>query len=77
VVQHGHNGIVVPARSSESLAAAIEKLLGDSQLRMQLARRSRELAVLHFAQDAVVDHVLALYDELLNREESAFQTACS
>jgi glycosyltransferase involved in cell wall biosynthesis len=70
VVQDGLNGIVVPRRSPEGLAGAIEQLLADSRMRMQMGKQSRELAVRDFSQEAVVRHVLALYDELLHSGEA-------
>jgi glycosyltransferase involved in cell wall biosynthesis len=70
VVKDGLNGFVVPPRSLEALAGAIEKPVSDSEMRTQMGRKSRELAIRDFGQDAVVRHVLALYDELLNSSEA-------
>ena len=63
VVQHEVNGIVVPPRAPEALAAAIQKLLVDPVLRRRMARQSRELATREFAEEAVVRQTLVLYDE--------------
>ncbi len=44
LVQEGWNGFVVPPRDPAHLAAAMERLAGDSALRMEMGSRSRERA---------------------------------
>jgi glycosyltransferase involved in cell wall biosynthesis len=65
VVQNGVNGFVVQPRNPGALAAAIEKLLSDPGMRIQMASQSRELALREFAEEAVVRQSLALYDDLI------------
>jgi glycosyltransferase involved in cell wall biosynthesis len=42
IIQHESSGLLVAERSRQALARAIESLLADAELRMQIARRGRE-----------------------------------
>ena len=64
VVRHNENGILIPARSSSALAAAIRTLLEDQELRRRLGQRGREIAVEEFSEQRVIADTLALYDEI-------------
>jgi len=64
VVEHGVNGLVVPARDAVALADAIEKLVRDPALRQALGREGRRKVCQEFAQEKVVRETLALYEEL-------------
>jgi glycosyltransferase involved in cell wall biosynthesis len=65
IVREGVNGFLVPARDSDGLANAIAKLLGSPDLRGQLGRAGRDIAVKEFAVEIVVEKTLALYRALL------------
>ena len=65
IVRQGVNGLLVPAQDVAALAGAIERLLQDPGLRVEMAHRGREIAVNEFSQQAVVDQTLELYRELL------------
>jgi len=65
IVREGINGLLVPARDSKSLAAAIARLLRSPDLRERLGRTGREIAVREFAVEIVVEKTLALYRALL------------
>ena len=65
IVRQGVNGLLVPAQDVAALADAIERLLQDPGLRVEMAHRGREIAVNEFSQQAVVDQTLELYRELL------------
>jgi glycosyltransferase involved in cell wall biosynthesis len=45
VIQDGSNGLLVPPGDVPAMAAALERLLGDSALRSQLGQQAREDAV--------------------------------
>jgi glycosyltransferase involved in cell wall biosynthesis len=57
------NGLLVPARDSAALAAALERLVASPELRERFGRRSREKAVSEFADEVVVAATLDLYAE--------------
>jgi glycosyltransferase involved in cell wall biosynthesis len=65
IVRQGINGRVVPPANSAALAEAIEELLKDPAIRLQMARRGREIVVNEFSQEMIAEQTLALYSELL------------
>jgi glycosyltransferase involved in cell wall biosynthesis len=56
-------GLTVPARDPAALRAALERLLGDRELRRRLGAAGRERALRHFSWEAVTDATLAAYAE--------------
>jgi glycosyltransferase involved in cell wall biosynthesis len=64
VVEHGHNGLLVPPRTPTALAAALGTLARDPELRSEMGRRGRERAVAEFSLDRVVGATLAVYRRL-------------
>jgi len=70
VVRHGDNGLVVPPRQSAPLAAALEQLVQDSDLRRCMGARGRERAVAEFSVDRITAETLQLYAELLGSRET-------
>jgi glycosyltransferase involved in cell wall biosynthesis len=61
LVVDGETGLVVPPRDPQELRAALERLLGDRELRRRLGDAGRERARERFAWDAVTDATLAAY----------------
>jgi len=61
IVIDGYNGLLVPARDSQALAAAIERLLQDAGLRQRFGACGRALVEAEFAEERVVEQTLALY----------------
>jgi glycosyltransferase involved in cell wall biosynthesis len=64
VVEHGANGLLVPARDPIALAQALRLLARDSELRLAMGRRGRERAIADFSLDGVVAATLAIYERL-------------
>lgn len=68
VVAEADNGRIVDSRDPIALADAMEWMLDlDAQSRLEMGRRSRELAVRWFNQERFVDEYLALYQRMLRR----------
>ncbi len=65
IVRQGVNGIVVPPHNPAALADALEAMLKQPAMRVEMAKRGREIAVNEFSQEAVADQTLALYQSLL------------
>jgi glycosyltransferase involved in cell wall biosynthesis len=65
VVQHEVNGILVPPGDVDALAAAVERLIVDGQLRNKLGRAALVTAEERFAVDQMVRAYEALYDQLV------------
>lgn len=55
VVRDGENGLLVPQKDPAALAAAIERLRADPELRRRLSLRAREFAVRRLNWDATID----------------------
>ena len=61
------SGVLVPVKSAESLADAIEMLVENAELRKSMGRAGRELAESKFAIEKIVQQHIAIYEELLIR----------
>ena len=64
VVSDGSTGLLVPTRTPEAVAAAVERLLSDSSLRAQLGRAAHALAVERYTWERVAAPVADVYDRL-------------
>lgn len=67
VNRHGLTGLRVPPGDAAALAAALNAVLGDDALRVDLGRRARERVEQEFTADRMVARTLALYDDVLAR----------
>jgi glycosyltransferase involved in cell wall biosynthesis len=61
LVVDGETGLLVPPRDPRALRSALERLLGDRDLRRRLGSAARERARNSFSWPAVVDATLAAY----------------
>jgi glycosyltransferase involved in cell wall biosynthesis len=57
-------GVLVPVKNSKSLAAAIELLVENPELRKSMGRAGRELAASSFAIEKIVEQHMAIYKDL-------------
>jgi len=62
---HGKTGLTVPPADSGALASAINRLLGDENLRRSLGNAARERARQEFSLDRMTSRTLALYDTVM------------
>jgi glycosyltransferase involved in cell wall biosynthesis len=65
VVSNGLNGILVKPRDAELLAVAIERLIRDLELRVEMGKRGRERAEKEFDDQLNIDKTVAVYESLL------------
>jgi len=70
VVAPGENGLLVPVRSVEPLADALERILKDPELARIMGERSRAMAEQQFSVDSVAAATLALYEKVLRPERA-------
>lgn len=61
LVVDGETGLLVPPRDPDALRAALDRLLGDRELRRNLGAAARERARERFSWTAVTDATLAAY----------------
>lgn len=64
-VRDGVNGLLVPARDSGALAAALKRLVLDAALRAEMGARGREICEREFGIERVTARTLRIYEELL------------
>jgi glycosyltransferase involved in cell wall biosynthesis len=70
VVLDVENGLLVPPRDSQALAAALDRLRTDPNLRRELGRRGREVVVERFSVEQMAAEIEAVYNVLTGcREE--------
>jgi glycosyltransferase involved in cell wall biosynthesis len=67
LVVDGETGIVVPPRDPAALRAALQRLLGDGDLRRRLGAAGRERARERFSWEQATDLTLAAYAEAAGR----------
>jgi glycosyltransferase involved in cell wall biosynthesis len=67
VVDHGVNGLLVPARDPLALATAIGGLVGDGPRRLAMGEAARDKAVAEFDDRRQIDITLRTYERLLDR----------
>lgn len=67
VVDHDHNGFLVPVRSPSRLTEAIEVLATQPERRLAMGESSRKKAVSDFDDRRCIEVTLSAYDELLRR----------
>lgn len=63
----GYNGRLVPMKSVEPLANAIEELCESKEKRVVMGRNSRASAEKEFSLESVIEKTFAIYDEILNK----------
>lgn len=61
----GVTGLTVPVGDEAALAAALNRLLGDDELRERLGRQARERALRDFTIDRMCDNVMGVYREAI------------
>ena len=63
LVADGETGLLVPPRDAPALRAAVERLLGDPELRARLGAAARERARERYGWESVIARTLAVYRE--------------
>jgi glycosyltransferase involved in cell wall biosynthesis len=65
VVRDQHNGFLVPPRDSRALAAALDTLIRDPELRASMGRRGRTIVEREFSLEKIITDSLRLYESTL------------
>ena len=75
VVEHDTTGLLVPVRSADGLAAALDALISDPERRRLMADAAVERSRLHFDQRRVIDTTLETYRRLLSARRGRVERA--
>lgn len=65
IIQDGTNGLLVPKKDSEALYSAMEQLLCNTNLRMELTRNARKIVVSGYDRKAMLEAIGKEYENLL------------
>lgn len=68
VVDNEVDGLLVPLRNAEALAAAIARIDDDPELAVKMGRAAKAKALREFDERIVIERTLAVYDELLQTD---------
>ena len=68
IVKNGKNGFLVPARQSEPLAEAINRLVVNPELRQEMGCKGRSIVEMEFSSEQVIEETLALYSSFSQAE---------
>ncbi len=70
LLQDGVTGLLTPTGNAQALASALERLLGDPELRAVMSSAARERAESYFSVERQVDQLLALWSEILEQDRT-------
>lgn len=65
VVKHNVNGLLVPPRDTETLADALESLLGNITLRDTMGNTGRKIILEKFSLDKIIEQTMSVYQKSL------------
>ncbi len=75
VVENGVTGFVVPKGDADALAAAIDRLLADVDLRKQMGKAGRARALARFDWDRTVEQFNLVYEKVIAKKPGALKPA--
>jgi len=73
IVRREETGLLIPPQNAVALADALERLIGDADLRRRLGRSARLRAEAGFSREAVRDATFAVYRDLLPEQADRFK----
>lgn len=70
IVVDGETGILVRPKKPEELAAGLERLMRDADLRLSMGREGRKRVLTHFDQERQTDRLEAIYASLVRLQQT-------
>ena len=64
LVQDGVNGLLVPVKDATALAAALQRLIADRELRQTMGMAGRRIVLTEFDEKIVLERTIAIYRDL-------------
>ena len=74
VVDHTVNGILVPKGDKSALFQALEKLVTNRDLRLEMGENGRRKAEAEFDEDVIVNRIAAVYESILENKTNPART---
>ncbi len=74
IVEHGRNGLLVPPRDAQAIAAAIQQLVEDPGLRQRMGAVGRVRVEKEFSEEYIVEQTLAVYQRLVGDRAAIVST---
>ena len=71
VVEHGKTGLLVPFGNADEIASAVDRLIENEPLRIELGQNARAQATQRFSADSIIHRYEQLYRNLLAVPQSA------
>jgi glycosyltransferase involved in cell wall biosynthesis len=71
VVRHGWNGLLVPPRDPEKLAAAVLRLAASPEERQVMGSRSRAHVIANFSLSYVAEAYAGIYERVLRDPQTS------
>ena len=65
IIVHGENGIIIPSKDVHALQKAMEQMLVDSEKRLNMSLKSRQMIANRFEQSYVQKCLLDFYNEII------------
>lgn len=69
IIEEGKNGLIVPPRDAAALAAAMERMLADGEMRREMAANARPMVKARYEQEFVRQCLRNHYRQLLEENE--------
>jgi glycosyltransferase involved in cell wall biosynthesis len=67
IIEHNHNGVLIPPRDVKALISACQLLAGDRGMRERLAQAAHRSALERFTSDRMLDEIEAIYERMQAR----------
>ena len=64
VISEGREGLLVPPGDAAALAAAMDRLAGDADLRLRMGAAARRTCADHYSVDSMVLTLMEMYEDL-------------
>jgi glycosyltransferase involved in cell wall biosynthesis len=68
IIEDGRSGLIVPGPEVSAICAAVKSILDDRKFAKKLGANARQRVVEKFSADKMVEHTLAVYEEILGAQ---------
>lgn len=67
MVKHEHTGLVSPVGDVETLAAHLQHLLAQDEVRIAMGKRAKAWGTAHWSLDVMIERLVNIYGQALNQ----------